>query len=352
MRYLLLCLAVLLVSCGEQGTKSFSNDELLVALIPNDPTVYYQNAILSLTVNSSEIQTDTLTNPTIGFPAKFFTVPLAKVNYQPISFDLDIDGISSTASLGTWLPDSKLALEDTNSDGRFLVIIGREAVVQMAVAKVLRTASKLRDSLGLSYVFYGTSTLSSSSATTCAGSFGTIDSINSIKDCRDGKTYATVVIGSQTWLAQNLNYTPASGNTSCYGDLAGNCTIFGRLYDYAAAMTSCPTGWHLPDTTEWSTLITYAGGTTASGSSLRATSNLWTSYTGITNTDIYGFSALPGGFDSGNAFNYMYNYGCWWTATTNGVSNAFNQRLYYANDLAFFNSNAQSFGFSVRCLKD
>jgi uncharacterized protein (TIGR02145 family) len=154
--------------------------------------------------------------------------------------------------------------------------------------------------------------------------FNAAISYGSLTDTRDNQTYKTVVIGAQTWMAENLNYTPSSGNSWCYNNLASNCATYGRLYDWSTVMAGsassdinpsgvhgiCPSGWHVPSSAEWTVLEVYVGA--SAGAQLKVNSSLWSTNTG---TDAYGFSALPGGSYDGSVFYNVGNYGFWWSAT-------------------------------------
>ena len=162
-----------------------------------------------------------------------------------------------------------------------------------------------------------------------------------------GQTYKTTVIGTQTWMAENLNYATAYGSW-CYDNDPDKCTTYGRLYDLATALTICPTGWHLPDTTEWNTLESAVGGTATAGTKLKANSALWLVLN--TGTDDYGFSALPGGDCVGTAFGHIGYYGYWWTATPYG--SFLHDRIMSYSWKYVFHNYALTNGFSVRCLKE
>lgn len=58
----------------------------------------------------------------------------------------------------------------------------------------------------------------------------------SFVDNRDGEFYATVVIGDQEWMAENLRYIPPKGGSFCYDDDPKNCKKYGRLYTWGAVM--------------------------------------------------------------------------------------------------------------------
>jgi uncharacterized protein (TIGR02145 family) len=197
-------------------------------------------------------------------------------------------------------------------------------------------------------------------------------SSNTFTDARGGKTYRTVTINSQTWMAENLNYQPSSGNSCCYDNADSNCVKYGRLYDWSTAMgidTSynstkwngsdvnhrgiCPSGWHLPSNAEWTKLVNYVGGSSTAGKYLKS-SNSWTAYGGIENLNTYGFSALSGGLCySGGHFNGAGNNGRWWTATEYFDGNvAYYWDMSYISDYVLESYSVRSFGFSVRCVMD
>jgi uncharacterized protein (TIGR02145 family) len=157
---------------------------------------------------------------------------------------------------------------------------------------------------------------------------------DSFVDIRDGQTYKTVKIGTQTWMAQNLNYQTDS--SWCYEHSADSCAKYGRLYPWAAAMTVCPSGWKLPDTTDWTRLVLAVGGrdTTIFGTPVGwptwvgAADKLKTTdgwgpwyYQSQGGTDDYGFSAMSGGYflyDDRNYFMYAGGKGYWWSASITG----------------------------------
>ena len=179
-----------------------------------------------------------------------------------------------------------------------------------------------------------------------------------LTDTRDGKTYKTVTIGDQTWMAENLNYadsvkTPSlKGKSWCYDGVAGYCEKYGRLYTWAAAKTVCPEGWHLPSYDEWNTLFTAVGGKSTAGAKLKSQTG-WAAYDGITNEDSFGFSALPAGNRYDNGSYYYEGYDAhFWSSTEYGSYDAYYMSLGYDYGDAYLDNNDKSNGHSVRCVKD
>lgn len=196
-----------------------------------------------------------------------------------------------------------------------------------------------------------------------------------LTDSRDGQTYKTVVIGSQTWMAQNLNYE--TSNSYCYNDDASNCAKYGRLYTWAVAVGKsesecghgktcplpsgniqgvCPSGWHLPSMTEWDTLFNAVGGQSTAGKVLKSRSG-WNSFDGWNNsangTDAFGFSVLPAGKTYDGNFNQDGYIAYFWSSSEYNRDVVYSMYLYYINDDANLNFSDKDFnGYSVRCLKD
>ena len=148
-------------------------------------------------------------------------------------------------------------------------------------------------------------------------------------DSRDGKTYRTTTIGTQTWMAENLNYEPEGICNSQWHKYGKDydCKKYGRFYSWTTALNCkdndcskayphefttivqgiCPEGWHIPSIDEWNTLVlTLRGGDPFNwgdiSSALKSSSN-WMTQNG---SDTYGFSAFPGG--TFVCYNKVYGY--------------------------------------------
>ena len=177
------------------------------------------------------------------------------------------------------------------------------------------------------------------------GSSGGDSSMDSFTDPRDGQTYRTVQIGSQTWMAENLNYR--TDDSYCYDDESANCRKYGRLYTWNAALNACPSGWHLPSKAEFETLIAAVGGYGVAGRALKSTSGWMEDGNG---TDVYGFSALPAGYyNDGNFFNVGSNATFW--SATEGSSN-YAYAWYLSAGSAYLNGLNKGNGSAVRCLRN
>ena len=198
-----------------------------------------------------------------------------------------------------------------------------------------------------------------------------------VTDERDGQTYKTVKIGSQTWMAENLNF--ATDGSVCYNDSAEYCAKYGRLYQWSDAMDSvgrwgnvgkgcgsfgtcepegmvrgvCPEGWHLPNTKEWEILFAAAGGKYSAGVKLRSASGWNNDRNG---TDDYSFTAVPAGgmgIWAKETFVNGGNYAFFWSSTEEGSFYAYYMYLKFSSEEAAFNTYySKDFWLSVRCVMD
>ena len=206
-------------------------------------------------------------------------------------------------------------------------------------------------------------------------------------DDRDNQTYKTVKIRKQIWMAENLNY--ASARSNCYNDEASNCTKYGRLYTWNAAMDSaglwstngkgcgyakyckikepvrgvCPSGWHLPSEAEWSVLLRSGvggrrldGSRTSAGDALKSTTG-WNPYGAKevdgNGMDSYGFHVLPAGYKS-DVFSNEGNDAIFWTSTESDGISTDAEIIEFSNygSTTVRTNRHKYYSHSIRCVKD
>lgn len=205
-------------------------------------------------------------------------------------------------------------------------------------------------------------------------------------DSRDGEVYEKVVIGGQTWMAENLNYSgdDGMGNKTyeigwCYDfDMMDTtdhseglkCKFFGRHYTWHMVMDGsissnsnpsgvqgiCPDGWHVPSSSEWEALTAFVIDNTNATSLgdvspyLKST-NGW--YDNGNGNDEFGFSALPCGFRlHSGGFGAKEFAGSWWSANDSSEVLAFEWTMHYSNDYVSKRDLYKYTGFSLRCVQN
>ena len=232
-------------------------------------------------------------------------------------------------------------------------------------------------------------------------------------DSRDGKTYKTVQIGKQNWMAENLNYDYKLNGKS-YGSVCSEkddskCTKYGRLYNVVAATDSagiigednhacfhgdsvfcpqgssgrviqgiCPDGWHLPTESDWNVLFSMLTVKDSSEreygknfSQLKSSDAEWDSvvtkfhkneffpeYSWTTyhelfyGTDDYGFSALKSGVYEGEYYlNYSGDYTDFWKYMKNGTESGV-LRSYSFDSQTYKVIRARKAWLPLRCIEN
>ena len=190
-----------------------------------------------------------------------------------------------------------------------------------------------------------------------------------LKDSRDGQVYKTVEINGTTWMAENLNF---AGNSDwplpksysyCYGGLAANCELYGRLYDRAAAMNSttcgygkscslydglnrgvCPDGWHIPSEEEVDDLM---GFTLGNRKTLRSVDGWVDREVGANES---GFSLVGSGVRADKNYVNQGRFAALWYYSTGVVQNY----LVFSGveDKMYLTENSKETVYiSVRCVK-
>lgn len=153
-----------------------------------------------------------------------------------------------------------------------------------------------------------------------------------------GRSYNTVKIGSQIWMAENLDWKfegcviGASGTSTIQprGNYYGNDETtygvngnkYGLLYNWAAInyietnKSSLIPGWHVPTYNDWMELMTSIGGSSSAGTKLKSATG-WSSGAG---TDDYGFNAFPAGVMQWGDFSQVGSSTVLWSSTPGNVS--------------------------------
>ena len=201
--------------------------------------------------------------------------------------------------------------------------------------------------------------------------------LNVVRDARDSHVYRVVKIGSQVWMAENLNYE--TEKSYCYNDSSEYCDKYGRLYTWAASMDSaavfsddgkncgygttctplepvrgiCPEGWHLPSIGEWKTLIATVGEPSARRLLSR---EQWKS--GWNGIDSVLFTVLPSGYKSGDGeYKYMGERVVFGSSSEIDLACIFQVHIYDSvKNVSIFNrgidARTKPMALPVRCLKD
>ena len=214
---------------------------------------------------------------------------------------------------------------------------------------------------------------SSSKDTTIYVRLQDLDSINI--NTPEQFAYDTVRIANQIWMRKNLNVSRyrngdtiahvedsvkwaslSTGAWCYYNNDPSNEAVYGKLYNWFAASDPrglAPEGWHVPDYSEWTAMVSYLGDDSLAGGKLKENGTVhWLSpNSGATNES--GFTALPGGFRNYDGrFNQISRLGAWWTNEKYDALFAYSRYMRYDDNKAprlvarFIN------GFSIRCIKD
>lgn len=197
-------------------------------------------------------------------------------------------------------------------------------------------------------------------------------------DNRDCREYRWTQIGTQKWMAENLNHgTKIEGSLDmtndavvekyCYNNLDSMCNVYGGLYQWHEAMGLddscmtkscadqvkaehqgiCPQGWTVPDSMIMISLINYVGGSSTAGKRLKA-SQYWPTH----ESDSFGFSLLPSGerSTSSNFFLIAQFHSFWLNSNSNGtLEESYNANIKDVSDQLRLRDNSNIYGFSIRC---
>lgn len=188
------------------------------------------------------------------------------------------------------------------------------------------------------------------------------------------RKYKTTTIGNQEWLAEDLDCKFLYNDTQLPIGVTGNPSTpaawyynndeatygvngnkYGLLYNWYAAKylddnksTLLPSGWHLPTSSEWNTLLTTCGGATTCGVKLKSTTG-WNSGAGI---DDWEFSAFPAGnYNDSSAFVNLGLDFCCWSSSVKGNNNAYFIDMPSTSNRVYTFDGPKEYGASIRLVK-
>lgn len=192
-------------------------------------------------------------------------------------------------------------------------------------------------------------------------------------DPRDNQTYTTVIIGTQEWMATNLAYLPTvvgptirssslpyyyvvnyTGTDPVEARSSINYSKYGVLYNFEAASTACPTGWHLPDTSEYSILINFLGGSSVAGGKLKETGYTYWNSPNSSASNESGFSARGGGLYNAQLQSYQNQnkFGLYWSSTLESSPIGYSYSIQFNTSMIVQSTFFKEYGFAVRCVRD
>jgi uncharacterized protein (TIGR02145 family) len=335
-------------------------------------SLYLSNGAIFVNPGVSSVLTPQLT-----------TLPVSEISFYGCRFNANVDGVVSSSIMERGFVWSDAPNPNLNSN---VVIVGEgtgsfdTAVYGYFNPNVVYTVRAfVRTENNIAY--YGNSTtfqILPSAAHTCGASnvhnpnltYGTMTD-------QEGNVYKTIVIGTQEWMAENLNtsiyrngdaiptnlsnaewentFNTQQGAWAYYNNDESYACPYGKLYNWYAlndARNLCPVGWHVPSDEEWSTLTNFLGGDNQAGLAMKAASTeYWNSQNLAENSS--GFSGLPGGYRNDfGGYTSVGFYGYWWSSTQSGSLYAWYRSLDYFDAYVLRSSFNTQYGFSVRCLRD
>lgn len=225
--------------------------------------------------------------------------------------------------------------------------------------------------------------------------------VDSFTDARDGKTYKTVKIGNQWWMAENLAFLPKVDKPTKYSDTIPYYYVngywdtnlpmakytseyqnYGVLYNWEAAKTAAPDGWRLPSKEDFEELFLFVenkkgvdmdeachgismylrnskGWKANDGGFCYTVDEYGNTFPGDTNsngTNEFGFTLKPAGYRQACEHFEGIGLRSWLWASSSSTNS--DELCYYVDSYGdtrvniYCDDDLKSLGFSIRCIKE